>query len=536
MGNKVDDQGRYARPRTEVLTGRYGLCHGAAPMKMNHHDIIARLKAWIGLARPPFHTVGILPFILGSFLAWKIDGTFDATIFLLGVLAIVLIMLSTYHAGEYFDHVEDEISKRLVNNRFSGGSGVIPSGVISRQVPFWTSLIAFAVAAMIGLVLQFGLETGPYTLVLGCWGALPGFFYSTRPIRLVQRGRGEITIGCCYDWLSVASACNLTCIHCHAVSGEPDPKELSTDEGKRLIDQIAEVEGFRTLVFTGGEPLVRPDLLDLLKHSNEVGFANIIATNGTLIDEDMAWKLKEHGVVCNAVSVDAPNPDIHNHVRNSPQAFNLVLRAIEATKKAGILLQINTTAMEYNMEILSDLIDFADGRDASIMLMYQLVAVGRGEKIEKATLKKSADEYLSGLISRKQKHVRTIIEPVAGPQYWPYLLEKKGHGGGMMLKFAEKVFHGCAAGRGFAYIKSNGDVWPCPFVEVNAGNIREKSFREIYEESPVFKNLRNRENTLKGFCGDCRYRKICGGCRGRAHAYGGDYLAEDPAVLSGSRG
>jgi radical SAM protein with 4Fe4S-binding SPASM domain len=343
---------------------------------------------------------------------------------------------------------------------------------------------------------------------------------------------GALGMGCIgypgHPVWEVTSACNLSCIHCHATSGKPDPEELSTEEGKRLIEQIAEVEGFRTLVYTGGEPLVRPDIFDLLKHSQEVGFANIVATNGTLIDDNMAWKLKEHGVVCHAISMDAADPAIHNHVRNSPKAYDLALRAIEATKKAGILLQINTTAMEYNMEALSDLIDFVDGRDAGIMLMYQLVAVGRGEKIEKATLKKSANEALSHLISKKQKHTGTIIEPVAGPQYWPHLLEKKGRGNGLMLKVAEKVFHGCAAGRGFVYIKSNGDVWPCPFVEVNAGNVREKPFREIYEESPVFKNLRDRENTLKGLCGDCRYRTICGGCRGRAHAYSGDYLAEDP--------
>ena len=112
-------------------------------------------------------------------------------------------------------------------------------------------------------------------------------------------------------------------------------------------------------------------------------------------------------------------------VRNKPGSFDLALRAIEATKKAGILLQINTTAMEYNMPHLPELIDFADGCGAGIMLMYQLVAVGRGEKIEKATLKKSANKYLSELIAEKQKNAKTIIEPVAGPQYWPYLLEKK---------------------------------------------------------------------------------------------------------------
>jgi len=296
------------------------------------------------------------------------------------------------------------------------------------------------------------------------------------------------------------------------------------------INMIASVSEFRTLIYTGGEPLVRPDIFELLRHSQKAGLANIIATNGTLINEEMAFKLKDHGVVCNAISIDAANPDTHDMVRNKPGAFDLALRAIEATKKAGILLQINTTAMEYNIPDLPELIDFVDNCGAGITLMYQLVAVGRGEKIEKATLKKAANQYLSELIALKQKTAHTIIEPVAGPQYWPHLLEKNGIRDGLMLKLAGKVFHGCAAGRGFVYVKANGDVWPCPFVEVNAGNVRKTDFKDIYYESDVFRNLRNWEKLLKGVCGECNYKTVCGGCRGRALAYSGDYLAEDPGA------
>ncbi len=343
---------------------------------------------------------------------------------------------------------------------------------------------------------------------------------------------GSLGMGCIgypgHPVWEVTGACNLKCIHCHAVSDKAHPDELSTDEGKKLIDMLAENSEFRTLIYTGGEPLVRPDIFELLKHSQQAGLANIIATNGTLIDEEMAFKLKDHGVVCNAISVDAANAEIHDFVRNKPGAFELALRAIEATKKAGILLQINTTAMEYNMPHLPELIDFTDNCGAGIMLMYQLVAVGRGEKIEKATLKKTANKYLSELIAQKQKSAKTIIEPVAGPQYWSYLLEKEGIRDGLLLKLAGFVFHGCSAGRGFVYIKANGDVWPCPFVEASGGNIREMSFNKIYYESEIFQNLRRREEKLKGICGECTYKTVCGGCRGRAHAYSGDYLAEDP--------
>ena len=165
-----------------------------------------KLWGWIVLSRPSFHTVGILPFILGTILAWKLSGTFQITIFTLGILAVILIMLSTYHAGEYYDYEGDVISQRLFRNRFAGGTGVMQSGIISRQVPFWTSLISLLLAGTIGLILQFYLKTGPYTILLGCLGAFPGFYYSTPPIRLVKRGWGEVLIGFCYGWLPMASA------------------------------------------------------------------------------------------------------------------------------------------------------------------------------------------------------------------------------------------------------------------------------------------------------------------------------------------
>ena len=360
-----------------------------------------------------------------------------------------------------------------------------------------------------------------------------GFRHS---IKSIPVSNGALGMGCIgypgHPVWEITSACNLGCIHCHAASGNPLSNELSTDEGKKLIDQIAQMENFRTLIYTGGEPLVRPDIFELLNYSKRAGLANIIATNGTLIDEEMAWKLKECGVVCNAISIDATDPNIHNFVRNKQGAFELAMRAIEATKKAGILLQINTTAMEYNMANLEELVDFVDLQNCGIMLMYQLVAVGRGEKIKDAALKTTSNQKLIELITRKQKNVKTIIEPVAGPQYWPYMLEQKNlHKSRIGLKLAKKFFHGCAAGRDFLYIKANGDVWPCPFVEVSAGNVREKDIKSIYKESVVFKNLRNRESSLKGLCGECDYKSICGGCRGRAWAYNGDYLSEDPSCF-----
>jgi 1,4-dihydroxy-2-naphthoate octaprenyltransferase len=167
---------------------------------------IEKIKAWISLSRPPFHTVGILPFILGTILAYKINSTISIEIFILGVLGVILIMLSTYHSGEYFDYRGDMISNSLHDNQFAGGTRILLVGKMSPLVPLWTSIVALIIAAAIGIFLQFILKTGPYTLVLGFLGAFPGFFYSTEPIRLIKRGVGEIFIGFCYGWLPVASA------------------------------------------------------------------------------------------------------------------------------------------------------------------------------------------------------------------------------------------------------------------------------------------------------------------------------------------
>jgi radical SAM protein with 4Fe4S-binding SPASM domain len=328
----------------------------------------------------------------------------------------------------------------------------------------------------------------------------------------------------------VTSACNLKCIHCHAKQSEPGVDDLTTKEAKKFIDELRKVNEFRMLVYTGGEPLVRGDLMELLAYSYKAGFANVIATNGTLITDEVALELKKSGVAGIAVSLDATKEDLHDEIRGT-NSFNLAMRGIEAVKKAGIPLQINVTAMKYNLSNLEDLIELADEKSATIMLMYQLIAVGRADTIKTAALDIDLNKQLLSMIKKKQRNVSVIVEPVAGPQYWPYLLKERGLTGKIWLKLAEKVFHGCSAGRGFVYIKANGDVWPCPFVEVKAGNVKETPFSKIWSDSEVFSQLRNRENLLKGKCGRCEYRKMCGGCRGRAMACGGDLLGEDPSCF-----
>lgn len=230
---------------------------------------IEKIKTWFVLSRPPFHTVGILPFVLGTLLAYKINSVFSMEIFLLGVSGVILIMLTTYHSGEYFDYQGDVISNRLHDNQFAGGTRILPNGKISPMVPFWTSIVTLILAGAIGIILQFILKTGPYTLFLGFLGAFAGFFYSTKPVRLVQRGIGEIFIGFCYGWLPVASAyyiqtgaihpvihliaipIGLTIFNVILLNGFPDYEaDMATDK-KNILYRIGKKNGnFLYIIFS----------------------------------------------------------------------------------------------------------------------------------------------------------------------------------------------------------------------------------------------------------------------------------------------
>ncbi|UCC11462.1 MAG: prenyltransferase [candidate division WOR-3 bacterium] len=159
------------------------------------------IKAWIALSRPPFHSVGVLPYILGGVVAWRMAEVFYWSVFFIGTVGVIFIMLATYYAGEYWDFREDSLSK---GSRFAGGSQVLQKRLLSRHTALVASIVSIGCAVVVGIVLQFFLHTGPWTLAFGLLGILGGFFYSTRPIRWVGTGFGEVWIAFCYGWLPVA--------------------------------------------------------------------------------------------------------------------------------------------------------------------------------------------------------------------------------------------------------------------------------------------------------------------------------------------
>jgi 1,4-dihydroxy-2-naphthoate polyprenyltransferase len=224
-------------------------------------DIMAKIEGWLGLSRPPFHTLGILPFCLGTFLAWRLDHAFRILNSVLGILGIVMVMLSTYHLGVYFSFVENERSRRLLRNPLAGGSDALLDLIFRRSGPLRTSAIFITLAGLTAIILQYGLKTGPFTLLLGCLGALPGFFYATLPTRPADNGFGELLIASCYGWLPIAAAFYIQrgyiapCIHWMALpiglsifnvvllNEFPDSAAYSAGGGMNLLRRLGKAKG-----------------------------------------------------------------------------------------------------------------------------------------------------------------------------------------------------------------------------------------------------------------------------------------------------
>jgi radical SAM protein with 4Fe4S-binding SPASM domain len=303
-------------------------------------------------------------------------------------------------------------------------------------------------------------------------------------------------------------------------------EELTTEEGKRLLDEIAGIDEFRMLAFGGGEPLARQDIFELVEYARYLGLEISIATNGTLLTYDMAKEFKKMGVVNIAVGLNAADKGVHEQITRVPGSFEGSKRAIYATVEAGMNLQVNTTVMKENREAIPGLLDFASEVDAQIVLLYQLVPEGRGEEEMELSMKEYKN--LIEMVSDNQKRNRAIIEPTCSPQYWAYLLDRKGRPPAIEMKFANSIFKGCVAGSGLCYVKPDGEVWTCPFIPISAGNVKTAPLSEIWYHSGLFQSLRDRENLTGENCRACRFKCLCGGCRGRAYAHSGDYLGDDP--------
>lgn len=333
---------------------------------------------------------------------------------------------------------------------------------------------------------------------------------------------------------NVTRECNMKCNHCYINATDKKLEdELDTKEAKALIDQIRQVSS-PLLILSGGEPLLRPDVFELIEYGAKKGLKMGLGSNGYLIDDVVAKKLKEAGIATVSISIDSSIPAQHDEFRGVQGAWERAVNACKALRKQGVLVQVNTTLTHDNYDQIDEIMSLAESIGVENFHLFFLVPTGRGVKLTDISPQKYED-MITNTFAKVHKH-RLNVRPSCAPQFMRIAQ-------GMGLDMRQWV-RGCLAGLHYCRIYPNGDVTPCPYLPIKLGNIREKSFKEIWTNAEMFKALRS-PNSLKGKCGICEYKMICGGCRARAYGLSsdfidycgdlhlpteakGDYLKEDP--------
>ncbi|MBO8159504.1 putative heme d1 biosynthesis radical SAM protein NirJ2 [Thermosyntropha sp.] len=324
---------------------------------------------------------------------------------------------------------------------------------------------------------------------------------------------------------NTTNQCNMFCDHCYRDAGYKLDEELSTEEGKKLIDEIKKA-GFKIMIFSGGEPLMRPDIFELGSYASKQGLRPVLGTNGTLITSEVAEKIKKAGFMAAGVSLDSLNPEKNDRFRKLENAFNLTVEGMKNLKKAGVLFQIHTTVMDWNANEIEKIADFACEIGAVAYHVFFLVPTGRAVDIEEEALRVVQYEKTINLLMEMQKKFDIEIKPTCAPQFIR-IADRKG----IPLRFSR----GCLAGISYCIVSPRGDVQPCAYLDIPLGNVREKPFNEIWLNDPILNKLRTME--YKGKCGICDYKEKCGGCRARAYYYSqGDFMAEDEWCLYKPKG
>ncbi len=324
--------------------------------------------------------------------------------------------------------------------------------------------------------------------------------------------------------------CNLSCIHCRAsATNGPYAGELDTEASLRLIDQIKDT-GNPIVILTGGEPLLRPDIFDIAEYGTKKGLRMVMAPNGTLITESTAKKMVASGIKRISISIDGPTKESHDSFRGVEGAFEGALSGIAFAKEAGLEFQINTTITKLNLKYIPDIQDLAVSLGAVAHHIFLLVPTGRGKYIvDQEISAKEYEETLNWFYDQREE-TPLQLKATCAPHYYR-ILRQRAKGDGKIVTFEshglDAVTRGCLGGTGFCFISHTGIVQPCGFLNIECGDVTKNSFEKIWNSSEVFLSLRNFDK-LKGKCGICEFKRVCGGCRARAYEATGDYMAEEP--------
>ena len=346
-------------------------------------------------------------------------------------------------------------------------------------------------------------------------------------------------------------ACDLSCVHCRACA-QPlrSSQELTTGEARHLIDEIAAME-VPVFVLTGGDPLKRPDIFDLVQYATDRKVRISLTPSATpLLTRDSIVKLKAAGLARLAVSLDGPTAAIHDAFRRVAGSYQWTLNAVRWAREIGLPVQINTTITRHNLAMIDDIIALLETLDITLWSVFFLVPTGRGSNIDLI----SAEEFeqVFEKLYQTSRRVFFDIKSTEAQHYRRYLLQRRTEARRLGQQ-PDETFHrapqfaqeavgadasdgigraprGINDGKGFVFISHVGEVYPSGFLPVSGGNVRRHSLADIYRNSPLFQSLRDSKN-LEGKCGVCEYREICGGSRARSFAMTGDLFAEEPCCV-----
>jgi radical SAM protein with 4Fe4S-binding SPASM domain len=333
---------------------------------------------------------------------------------------------------------------------------------------------------------------------------------------------------------NITRKCNLKCSHCYINATSNKLKnELTTSEAKNLIDQISEVSR-PLLILSGGEPLLRDDVFELIRYGVSKGLKMGLGSNGSLIDTETAHQLKNAGISTVSISLDSIDPELHDQFRGVAGSWKKAVNAIKVLRENNVLIQVNTTVTQQNYTEIDKIMSLAEDMGVENFHLFFLVPTGRGVKMSDIT--PAIYESMIKTTFAKAANHNLNVRPSCAPQF-------------MRIASAEGLdmrqwIRGCIAGLYYCRVYPDGEITPCPYLPIKLGNIKEKTFKDIWFNSEFFKSLRNFDS-LKGKCGYCEYKSLCGGCRARAYGLSsdfidycgdlhepkelkGDYLTEDP--------
>ena len=336
-------------------------------------------------------------------------------------------------------------------------------------------------------------------------------------------------------WIAweITRRCNLRCVHCRSssqleVEGHPD---FSLDEAKRVLDDIRSYAS-PVVVLSGGEPLLRSDVFDIAAYGTGLGLRMCLATNGSLVTAETCRQITESGIRMVSLSLDGSTAAVHDDFRNQPGAFEGVMNAARLFNAHNIDFLVNSSFTKRNQDEAPKIHQLVKSLGATAWYLFMIVPTGRGEEIMAELI--PPDEYeamLNWHYDMEKEEDELLVRPTCAPQYYRVVLQRAKEEGEKFkrrtLKFSTGGSKGCLAGQLISMIDVDGNVLPCSYFPLPAGNIRTQSFREIWEESPLFLEMRDFAG-YKDQCGRCEYLNVCGGCRARAWAVTGDYLAGEP--------